>query len=42
MWSMPVCVGSSRAELGHEQSALYEKLLFETRWAERLACRLIS
>ena len=24
MWSMPGCVGSSRAELGHEQSALYE------------------
>ena len=23
MWSMPGCVGSSRAELGHEQSALY-------------------
>ena len=24
MWSMPGCVGSSRAEFGHEQSALYE------------------
>ena len=23
MWSMPGCVGSSRAELGHEQCALY-------------------
>ena len=24
MWNMPGCVGSSRAELGHEQSALCE------------------
>ena len=24
MWSMPGCVGSSRAELEHEQCALYE------------------